>query len=224
MYEKAGIAPLSQTQVSRLLNHHSVRVKPGNHHTIELSKEQMKKHRKAQMKGTGHTLMFDPFQVANMQHLRQEVGKRLKSRGGRLLIDEPFTARQAVNTIGDFAKDPKGTIGFGTGGKINRINKYNRWTGAIGDTIKSIGDYLAPVAKPILQAGTEKAVEYINNTPTFGGAVQKKKRGRPKKGGNIAPPGVSPGKGLNMHKKCYRQIWCSSYSNESCKKFGQSRF
>jgi hypothetical protein len=34
-------------------------------------------------------------------------------RGGRMLIDEPFTARQAVDTTGRFLKDPAGTLGFG---------------------------------------------------------------------------------------------------------------
>ena len=149
MYQTAGIAPLSQTQVSKLLNHHSVRVKAGTHHKVGLSKAQMKKHSKAQMKGTGYNLTLDPYQVANMQYLRNEIdkavrtGKRVRGgrllidepftvrqaadtigslfksvRGGRLLIDEPFTTRQAVNTIGDFVKDPKGTLGFGFEGSL----------------------------------------------------------------------------------------------------------
>lgn len=33
--------------------------------------------------------------------------------GGTLLIDQPFTARQAVNTAGSFIKDPAKTVGFG---------------------------------------------------------------------------------------------------------------
>jgi hypothetical protein len=39
-------------------------------------------------------------------------------RGGRLLIDEPMTARQIVNTAKDLALDPLGTIGFGKGGRL----------------------------------------------------------------------------------------------------------
>ncbi len=34
-------------------------------------------------------------------------------RGGRLLIDEPITTRQAVNQARDFVSDPLGTLGFG---------------------------------------------------------------------------------------------------------------
>ena len=239
MYETAGIAPLSQTQVSKLLNHHSVRVKAGIHHKVGLSKAQMKKHSKAQMKGTGYNLTLDPYQVTNMQYLRDEVGKAMRVkkaarggkllidqpftvrqaadtvgqlfksvRGGKLLIDQPFTARQAVNTVGNFVNDPKGTIGFGfegplpspdrrppmpyqkargmDGGKINRLNKFNRWTGALGGVAQNIGDFIAPVAKPIFQAGTQRAVNYIN------GMGVKKSRGRPKKGGNLKPAGAPP--------------------------------
>ena len=233
MYETAGIAPLSQTQVSKLLNHHSVRVKAGTHHKVGLSKAQLKKHSKAQMKGTGYNLTLDPYQVANMQYLRNEIGKAMLARkaiqGGRLLIDEPFTARQAVNTTGDFFKDPKGSIGFGMdGGKINRLRKFNRWTGALGGVAQNIGDFIAPVAKPIFQAGTQRAVSTINGgkinrlnkfnrwTGALGGVAQNigdfialvakpifqagtqravssingmgvKRRGRPKKGGNLGP-------------------------------------
>jgi hypothetical protein len=43
MYHKASISPLSSTQISKILNGHSVRVSAGNGHDIELSKEQFKK-------------------------------------------------------------------------------------------------------------------------------------------------------------------------------------
>ena len=42
MYHKASISPLSSTQISKILNGHSVRVSAGNGHDIELSKEQLK--------------------------------------------------------------------------------------------------------------------------------------------------------------------------------------
>ncbi len=42
MYHKASISPLSGTQISKILNGHSVRVSAGNGHDIELSKEQLK--------------------------------------------------------------------------------------------------------------------------------------------------------------------------------------
>ena len=175
MYHPAGIAPLSQTQVSKLLNHHSVRVKAGTHHKIALSKEQMKKHHKAHMKGTGYNLTLDPFQVANMQHLRHEVARSMH------------------------------------GGKINRINKFNRWMGALGDVAQNVGDFIAPVAKPILQAATQRAVDTINPTSpadylqSMAGVGMHKRRGRPKKGGNLGPSGMSPMYGSGKKKKAPRR-------------------
>ena len=47
MYHKASISPLSSTQISKILNCHSVRVSHGDKHDIELSKEQLKKFSKA---------------------------------------------------------------------------------------------------------------------------------------------------------------------------------
>jgi hypothetical protein len=55
-----------------------------------------------------------------------------KLQGGRLLIDEPFTTRQAVNTTGRFFKNPKGTIGFGID-RVPPIPTQNR--GRMGGTL-----------------------------------------------------------------------------------------
>ena len=70
MYHKASIAPLSSTQISKILNGHSVRVSSGNNHDIELSKEQFKKFAKAHQSGKAMTLTMDPFQIQSHQHLR----------------------------------------------------------------------------------------------------------------------------------------------------------
>ena len=55
--------------------------------------------------------------------------RKPRKRGGTLLIDQPFTARQAVNTIGSLAKDPVGTVGFGMhkrGGRVSKVPKPQR--------------------------------------------------------------------------------------------------
>ena len=39
--------------------------------------------------------------------------KKAPKKGGTLLIDEPITARQIVNTAGDFLKNPASALGFG---------------------------------------------------------------------------------------------------------------
>jgi len=48
--------------------------------------------------------------------MKKALEKSMKPRileGGTLLIDQPFTARQAVDTTGKFFKDPAKTVGFG---------------------------------------------------------------------------------------------------------------
>ena len=70
MYHKASISPLSATQISKILNGHSVRISAGNGHDIELSKEQLKKFAKAYQTGKAMTLAMDPYQIQNHQFLR----------------------------------------------------------------------------------------------------------------------------------------------------------
>ena len=70
MYHKVKIGQLSNTQISRLLNGHGVRVSTGSNHEIELSKEQLKKYMKAHEKGKAITLTMDPFQMQAHQFLR----------------------------------------------------------------------------------------------------------------------------------------------------------
>ena len=55
MYHKIKIGNLSNTQISRLLNGHGVRISDGANHEIELSKEQLKKYKKALEKGKAMT-------------------------------------------------------------------------------------------------------------------------------------------------------------------------
>lgn len=70
MYHKIGIQRLSPSQISKLLNGHKIRVKHGQGHEIHASEEQHKKIMAAHRKGKAHTMQFDPFQIAQHQHLR----------------------------------------------------------------------------------------------------------------------------------------------------------
>jgi hypothetical protein len=73
MYHEIGIERLSPSQVSKLLNGHRVRVKHGNGHKIHASQEQHKKIVSAHHKGKAHTMQFDPYQIAQHQHLREGI-------------------------------------------------------------------------------------------------------------------------------------------------------
>ena len=74
MYHKVKVGQLSNTQISRLLNGHGIRVSNGSNHEVELSKEQIKKFMKAREKGKAMTLTMDPFQMQNHQYLRGSGG------------------------------------------------------------------------------------------------------------------------------------------------------
>jgi hypothetical protein len=113
MYHKASIAPLSSTQISKILNGHSVRVSPGSKHDIELSKEQFKKFAKAHKNGKAMTLTMDPFQIQNHQHLRgsgklkktsRSIGGNItataKDSGKRLIVSGTDRAVQAIEGSG----------------------------------------------------------------------------------------------------------------------------
>lgn len=73
-----------------------------------MTESQMKQATKPRLHGEGIPEMM----------LMSAMGYGLKKRGrprkgGTLLIDQPFTARQAVNTTGNFFKNPSKTLGFG---------------------------------------------------------------------------------------------------------------
>ena len=148
MYHKVKIGQLSNTQISRLLNGHGVRVSNGSNHEIELSKEQLKKYMKAHEKGKAITLTMDPFQMQNHQFLRGSgsggsvggaVGRRNKfnkwvdTLGARPVIEAGMS--KATSSI--------------NGGKLSRRNKFNKWVDTLG-------------ARPVIEAGMSKATSSIN--------------------------------------------------------------
>ena len=112
MYHKASISPLSSTQISKILNGHSVRVSHGNKHDIELSKEQFKKFSKAQKKGKGMTLTMDPFQIQNHQHLRGSGNLKRTAKGSakRLIVAGTDRLIRSIE-------------GSGIGGNIKAVGK-----------------------------------------------------------------------------------------------------
>jgi hypothetical protein len=62
MYAKAGVAPLSEHQVRRLIKGQGVSIKAGSKHAIPMSKEQMKKFARATKAGRGMVITLDPYQ------------------------------------------------------------------------------------------------------------------------------------------------------------------
>ena len=66
MYHPISIQSLSKGQISKMLKGNPVRVKSGSGMNFNASKEQMKKIEKAMKKGSGTTIMLDPFQQNEM--------------------------------------------------------------------------------------------------------------------------------------------------------------
>jgi hypothetical protein len=202
MYHKASIAPLSSTQISKILNGHSVRISAGNGHDIELSKEQLKKFARAQKTGKGMTVTMDPFQMQNHQHLRGSgnIKKTAKGSAKRLIVagtDRLIRSIEGSGIGGNIkatAKDSgKRLIVAGTdraiqaiegssiGGKINRLKKYSRWTTAINKTIRDGID----------TSGKAARVYYDSTGPAAQlGFGLKKRSPRKRRGGALMPAGI----------------------------------
>ena len=81
MYSKVGISKLSHSQIGKLLTGHGVRIKSGSAHEVHLSAEQVKKLGKAHAKGSASTLVFDPYQRDNHEHLRGSGFKSVLKKG-----------------------------------------------------------------------------------------------------------------------------------------------
>ena len=91
-----------------------------------------------------------------------------KKRGGALNYDKFANNPNVKNISGalsDKAVEKINGLGRKKGGAVNRINKFNRWTGALGDAYQGVAHAVKPVAQPIFQAGTQRAVSEINPTP-----------------------------------------------------------
>ena len=202
MYHKASIAPLSSTQISKILNGHSVRISAGNGHDIELSKEQLKKFARAQKSGKGLTVTMDPFQMQNHQHLRGSgnLKKTAKGSAKRLIVagtDRLIRSIEGSGIGGNIkatAKDSgkrlivagtdraiKAIEGSSIGGKINRLKKYSRWTTAINKTIRDGID----------TSGKAARVYYDSTGPAAQlGFGLKKRSPRKRRGGALMPAGI----------------------------------
>ena len=138
-YHKITLAQLSHTQIGKLMNGHRIRVRHGHKHHIHVSEEQHKKIMKANQKGAGTTIQFDPFQIHHHQHLRGEgfmdiVKGGLKSGlkyGANKLVDVGADmVHSKINGMGGGALLP---AGYGTQKRRGRKGK-----GVIGSIAKLV--------------------------------------------------------------------------------------
>ena len=208
MYHKASIAPLSSTQISKILNGHSVRISHGNKHDIELSKEQFKKFSKAHKNGKAMTLTMDPYQIQNHQHLRGSGNLTRTSKGSvkRLITSATDRAIRAIEGSGiggnikATAKDSgKRLIVSGTdrairaieGSGVNRLKKAQRWEQFANATVRDGIDTAGKAAR-VYRASTKPSM-----TDMLGFGLKKRKAPRRRRrspsderGGALMPAGV----------------------------------
>ena len=127
----------------------------------------------------GGALNYDKF--ANNQNVKdisgalsdkaveKIAGLGRKKRGGALNYDK-FANNKNVKDISgalsDKAVEKIGGLGAKKrGGSVNRLNKAQRWSGFANDVYQGVAQAVKPVAQPIFQAGTQRAVSEINPTP-----------------------------------------------------------
>ena len=109
---------------------------------------------------------LSPKQMASIKKGRKvRVSKKHMSGSGIALIVRPETFNRMNRSFAldrgiDLSLDPEELQATMKGGKINFLNKAKRWTGFIGDTLNGIAQ--SEFIKPILQAGTQRAVAAVN--------------------------------------------------------------
>ena len=177
MYHKASISPLSSTQISKILNGHSVRVSHGNKHDIELSKEQMKKFSKAQKNGKAMTLTMDPFQIQNHQHLRGSGNLKRTAKGSAKRLIDAGTDRlirsiEGSSIGGNIKKTAKGSAKRLIVAGTDRLIRSIEGSG-IGGNIKATSK---DSGKRLIVAGTDRAIRAIDGSGISGGKINRLKK------------------------------------------------
>jgi len=122
MYSKAGVAPLSEHQVRRLIKGQGVSIKSGSKHELPMSKEQMKKFERAKKAGRGMIMTLDPYQQqmcgggffedirpatdflkplaeASLDRAIKEVGRGMKPKKGKGFLEDLGRAFQPVSNV-----------------------------------------------------------------------------------------------------------------------------
>ena len=169
MYTSVKIHSLSKPQISRLLNHHGVRLQLGGDITVHLTKEQIKKLKRSEKKGGGAVITLDPYQVQQHQHLRNMKGKgtRIEDQGvssndianflGVQQSSDPMADKQVtINQVKDAGSRIKRFIGLGVK-KRGRPKKMNG-----GDLWDDIGNAIVrPVANAFKPSNIQQAFQPV---------------------------------------------------------------
>jgi len=176
MYHKASISPLSSSQISKMLNGHSVRVSHGDKHAVELSKEQFKKFSRAHKNGKAMTLTLDPYQIQNHQHLRGSGNLKRTAKGSakRLIVagtDRLIRSIEGSGIGGNIKKTAKGSAKRLIVAGTDRLIRSIEGSGIGGNIIATSKDS----GKRLIVAGTDRAIQAIDGSG-IGGSVNRLKK------------------------------------------------
>ncbi len=184
MSVNANLAQMSVAQLKKLFDGLPIRVRYGDAHQIPVLPIQYKKLMKAHMAGKGMVLQVPkgmglpanppistmPVPVYTMPP-RKGMGfgkpvlvhkiikgsgmKKLKEAGNQFSRGEPFKLKDGTAPMSAEAIQS----GRPFGGKIGRFNKATKWYQGVSRTLLPLNKNLSPVK----QAGTARAVDYIEN-------------------------------------------------------------
>jgi hypothetical protein len=178
---EVSLAQLSPAQLRKLHTGHPVRAKLGHHHRVMVSHEHAKKLMSAHKKGASATiggrlltnLKGDVSTVAQAgtDYAVGKIAQRTPSGSGvhrrhhRRMHEMHEHRRHEMHEHGEgLMHHMSGDAHMmankelhSVGGKVNRLNKFNRWFKSIGQKTKTLNHNL----KPIKQAATARAADYI---------------------------------------------------------------
>ena len=168
---EVSLAQLSPAQIRKMHMGHPVRAKLGHHHRVMVSHEHAKKLMSAHKKGASATiggrlltdLKGDVSTVAQAgtnyavgkigQHTPSGSGVRRRHRHHEMHEHGEGLMHGVSHNAHMVAHEANHAIG----GKVNRLNKFNRWFKSIGQKTKTLNHNL----KPIKHAASARAADYI---------------------------------------------------------------
>ena len=168
MYSSVGIQQLSPTQISRILNGHSVRVKHGNAHNLKVTHEHHKKIMSAHRRGAGVNIALDPYAIQHNQHLRGH--KKHYGMGEGM--------GEGIHHLHTLSRHPH--------------HRHHKRHGMgiltdVGSLASDVGHALYPIAKDI-------GVSYAKKRLGLGEGLMRQRKKRASRGGALMPSGYGEGK------------------------------
>jgi len=207
-YKKLEIAPLSKTQISKLLKGLPVIVKHGKGLTLDLSKEQKDKVMKAYKNNKGCKITFDPYQAG--QGVGQILHKLKKTASKLTPITRALIPKDIRDTLSKGAEDVTKAVKSVKKSQLQDIGvKALKGVSnyAIPAVLNAVGaeigmPMLGTVAGPIINPIIDKQIEKINSKKGGNLLDSARKLVRGKTGKSMVEAGVDLGHKHGFGMEC----------------------